>query len=573
MEMTKKLLCVFLAVVLVLGTNIVAFAETDLAQTVTAEMCKPGYWKSRTFTDADEVLMTPDDIRAFNENAYKSSGTYIVGIEKIKATYNADYQRSIMQFEVPARTLYINGEVIDKTAYYNKINQAILNTGYTETVKETEYAIVVRQTDMKYIPTLDCIGYSATDSDDEMEYENLCVNEPFAVRAMCIIDGVKFFYGWSTDCVGWVPADDLAICSSREEWLDAWYNEIEADDFLVITQDKLNLEPSIYDKDLSNLKLTLGTSLKLVPEDKIPELVDKRNTWHNYVVYIPVRDADGNYAKKVALIPQHYSISIGYLPFTQANLLDIAFTCLGNRYGWGGMLDSYDCSLYTRTIYRCFGLTYPRNGTWQQNVSGTRIDLDNMTDEEKQQLIETLPSGATMFFPGHTMMYLGTDNGTSYVISALGTAVESTGSNAVKTVYNIAITPLTVRRGASYGYTSWLHNLNCVVMVMPKANIEKCEISAVSDCGRENPSVFVKAGDKELFENINYTVTYEEGRAIITGINNYSGSVSVDIEKNHTDADGNGYCDNCNEALKINFFAKLFSRIIEFFKRIFRIML
>ena len=569
----KRILSVFLAVIIVFGFSSTAFAENDLAQNVTAEMCKPGYWKSRTFTDADEVLMTPDDIRAFNENAYQSSGTYIVGIEKIKETYNADYQRSIMQFDVPSRTLYINGQVIDKVAYYNKINQAILNTGYTETVKETEYAIVVRQTDMKYIPTLDVIGYSATDSDDEMEYENLCVNEPFAVRAMCIIDGVKFFYGWSTDCVGWVPADDLAICSSKQEWLDAWYNEIEADDFIVITQDKLNLEPSLYDKDLSNLKLTLGTSLKLVSEDKKPVLVDGRNTWHNYVVYIPVRDADGHYAKKTALIPEHYSVSIGYLPFTQANLLDIAFTCLGNRYGWAGMLDSYDCSLYTRTIYRCFGLTYPRNGNWQENVSGTKIDLSKMNDEEKQMLIETLPTGTTMFFSGHTMMYLGTDNSISYVISALGTAVESTGSNDVKTVYNIAVTPLTMRRGASYGYTSWLHNLSSVVMVMPKTDISKCEVTAFAECDGENPSVCVKTGDKELYENINYTVTYEDGIAIINGINNYSGSVSVDIEKKHTDADGNGRCDKCNEMLKTNLFTRFFSKIIEFFKKIFRIML
>lgn len=561
--MMKRLLCIVLVVVIAIGITVPSFAQAGMSQDVTEEMCCADYWKERTITDPDEVLMSADDIRTFNANAVAGKGTYVVGIENIKATYNANYQRQIMQFDVPTRALYIDGQKIDNKEYYTKINNAILETGYTDEVKNTEYAVVVRQTDMKYIPTLDVIGYSATDCDDEMEYESLMVNEPFAVRQMCIIDGVKFFYGWSTDCVGWVPANDLAICADKEEWLDAWYNEIEAKDFLVITQDKLTLEPSLRDEDLSNLKLTLGTSLKLVEEENIPEKIDGRNSWNNYVVYIPTRDDNGNYVKKMALIPQHYSVSIGYLPFTQANVLDIAFTCLGNRYGWGGMLDSYDCSLYTRTIYRCFGLTYPRNGSWQQNVPNTYIDMSKMADEEKQQLIETMPSGTTLFFSGHTMMYLGTVDNVGYVISALGTAVDVTGPNEAKMIYNISITPLTVRRGASYGYTTWLHNLNGAVMVMPKYDISNADISATQSCYDDEITVDVNLNGTTLYENINYTVSVDGNVVTVEGINNYTGSVTLTAIK-HVDADGNGFCDICNE----NISGKKFIKIINFFKKI-----
>ncbi len=567
----KKTLCILLSIIIAVGISVPSLAQTGLSQGVTEEMCNADYWKSHTVTDADEVLMTADNIREFNKNAFEGSGTYVVGIENIKPTYSANYQRQIMQFDVPARALYIDGQKINNAEYYKKINDAILNTGYTDEVRDTEYAVVVRQTDMKYIPTLDVIGYSATDCDDEMEYENLLVNEPFAVRQMCIIDGVKFFYGWTTDCVGWVPADDLAICADREEWLDAWYNEVDGKDFLVVTQDKLTLEPSLRDEELSELKLTLGTSLKLVEEENLPETIDGRNTWNNHVVYIPTRDSDGNYVRRMALIPQHYSVSIGYLPFTQSNVLDVAFTCLGNRYGWGGMLDSYDCSLYTRTIYRCFGLTYPRNGGWQQNVPTTFIDMSQMTDDEKQHLVETMPSGTALFFSGHTMLYLGTVSNVSYVISALGTAVEPTGSDSVKTVYNIAVTPLTTRRGASYGYTTWLHNLNGAVMVMPKYDISKLQISSKVSCESDEIKVEVKSNDKELYENVNYTVAKDGDNVVITGINNYSGTVSSAPTK-HTDEDGNGFCDICGENISgkkliklINFFKKIIAWIVNIF--------
>ena len=59
---------------------------------------------------------------------------------------------------------------------------------------------------------------------------------------------------------------------------------------------------------------------------------------------------------------------------TENNILNVAFTCLGNAYGWGGMLGNMDCSMYTRYVYRCFGLEIPRNTTWQQKIPGKLVN-------------------------------------------------------------------------------------------------------------------------------------------------------------------------------------------------------
>ena len=311
------------------------------------------------------------------------------------------------------------------------------------------------------IPTNDVIGYSLTDADSEYQNSALNVNDPVVIKQICAYDDASFYYVETDHCPGWVDAQSVAICASRSEWLDAWKTSVDGKDFLVVTQNRIVTEPSIFVPETADVKLTIGTKLKLVPEDKIPRNLGERNAWNNYVVYLPTRDADGAYVRREALISQHYSVSIGFLPMTQSNILRVAFTCLGDRYGWGGMLDAMDCSMFTRNVYRCFGLCIPRNTSWQQLVPNTRIDLSGMTDEEKLLLLQNTPAGAMLYFPGHTMIYMGFEAGTGYVISALGSASDTTGELDVRSIYSVAVNPLTVRRRSG---NTWLADLTSIVI-------------------------------------------------------------------------------------------------------------
>jgi hypothetical protein len=264
----------------------------------------------------------------------------------------------------------------------------------------------------------------------------------------------------------------------------------------------------------------------------------------------------------MALISQHYSVSVGFLPMTQGNILDVAFSCLGNRYGWAGMLQSYDCSLYTRTIYRCFGFELPRNTTWQQLVPNTKVDLSQMTDEEKEKYIETLPVGSLLYFSGHTMVYVGTVDGVNYVISALGSASDSVGKLNVKSQYCVAVNPLTVRRKNG---NTWLNNLISAVVVVPNYDINSCEITATKPCNADdsNVTVEVKYNNKALYENINYTYTVNNGSVTVDGIGTFESSKTVNIELKHnvvidsavkatcakTGLTEGSHCSTCNKVL------------------------
>ncbi|MBQ8940978.1 MAG: C40 family peptidase [Firmicutes bacterium] len=468
--MHKKIICLFAAVIaagsMVYADDTILFTSrpyedkveveesggnVTYAHGVTGEMAQASYWGGKLGKYADRVLMTADEITKLNAAMLAEPETYMYDLENIEETYYA----SPVKREIPTGNFYINGEKIDNEKYFGKLSAAIVETGYKGETK-TQYAVITKRANMKDWPEEDIIGYSANDTDDEMQTSSMNVNEPFVIRQKCEIDGKTFYNGYSTNCAGWIPADCVGICSSKEEWLDAWKVDVDSKDILVVTQDKIILEPTVFVPEISEVKLMIGTVLKLVPENDMPASIGDRGTWNNYVVYLPTRDENGKYVRQYALISQHYNVSIGYLPLTQKNVLDTAFTCLGNRYGWGGMLDSMDCSAYTRQVYRCFGLEIPRNTTWQVQIPDHVSDLSAMTDEQKLEFFDTIPVGSLLMFRGHITIYLGKENGMAYVISDTGSVAEIDGELKVLSPMSVIINPLDVRRGNG---TTWLNNM------------------------------------------------------------------------------------------------------------------
>lgn len=487
----KRTVSLLLLVLLLISNLNSAFAESsiDLASYVTPEMCSSSYWKEAALHDSSQLLLTVEEIKRYNQEAINSPDAYVfdllaLGQQDYDVT-DAGRAARAKDADTPLRPLYSNGERINNRSYFGAIRQAILDTGYSGTSRRSELAVATKYTALLAIPTLDIIGYRAEDPDHEYQNSALVVNEPFVIRQTALVRGTRFYFGYTTNMSGWVRAEDLALFGTYESWLNengvldearfqqdfsAWANAWNFDpngkDFLVVNQDKIILESSYTTPATSDVRLTLSTALRLVPANEKPQALGERGTWNNYVVYLPTRDENGQYRATMALIPQHYRVSIGYLPYTQSNLLDLAFSCLGNRYGWSGMLNAYDCSLYVRTVYRCFGFEMPRNTTNQQKVHSSdvlkTVDLSGMTDEQKSLYLAALPVGSMLYLHGHTLLYVGTVNGQSYGISALGSVMDANGEAGIKTEYCVALTPLSCRRKNG---NTWLHELTTAVVV------------------------------------------------------------------------------------------------------------
>lgn len=458
------------------------------AESVVGEMCKPSYWINKSKTP-DKELITREEIDQLNTDIIKAKDTSMNNLVGIAETYNGNSLKNSLGNQATPdlnKLGHVNGVAMtNKEAYYQAMRDNILAADTTES-DTIKYALVVKRANMKSWPTSDIIGNSATDTDDEAQLSAAIVNEPLVAKT--ITGDGKYTYVFSSNCQGWVETECLAFCQNKDEWLEAW--NATGDNFLVVTTDKIILEESYIEGAVSKVELSLSTKLNLVPKAEVPRNVNERGTWNNYVVYLPTRDADGNYVKKMALIPQRYNVSVGYLPVTERNILNIAFECLGSRYGWGGMLNSMDCSAYTSSIYRCFGINLPRNTTGQpaiptknyhfayetetdeQGVSekkmvvtygGEEVARTSLVDaqDKKREILDTLPAGTLLRFSGHIVMYIGQENGKYYCINDLGSLYKEEGtedSTSVLYQYSVVINTLDVRRGslATDGSKTWL---------------------------------------------------------------------------------------------------------------------
>ncbi|MBR1471174.1 MAG: C40 family peptidase [Lachnospiraceae bacterium] len=434
-----------------------------MESTVTPQMCSAAYWNALFGEGASVNLMSAAQIGRYNAAALAAAGCNMNDLTAMDQKFDAaDKKEKLAESllaEMPDKDVYVNGIRIEREVYYAYLAECIRTSGWEGEIKPF-YAVAVSQTQIRSIPTLDYVGYSAADTDDEAVLSSLRVNEPFLVKQCAVVNGYLYYWGYSSNVSGWVDAMDIAFCGSRAEWLDMWQVEPEAKDFVVVTGNYFHLSQSYYAPAVSDLLLTMGTTLKLVPEKEIPANIAGRGTWNNHVVYIPVRDENGHCIKQPVLIAQNKDLSIGYLPMTSGNIVAQSFKYLGDTYGWGGMLDSVDCSALVRNVYKCFGLEMPRNTNWQKCVPATCVSLEQMSDEERMAAIAGCIPGTPLYMSGHTMIYLGTVNGVNYVISAMGSAADSTGELVVQTQNTVAVTPLTVRRRNG---TTWLDNINACV--------------------------------------------------------------------------------------------------------------
>ena len=451
-----------LTAVLMLGCAAEAFAASDygpgnertgsasVMEGVTESMILPEFWAS---PDYKKLQMTPDEINAFNARNFAAAETKMVDLSAESDTYNGEaMKKSLAGFENP-KGLFLDGRPVP-LSYYDAIRRNI-NGMKAAAEMPVRYGIAIHRSVMKGLPYSEYLSDSQSDPDwDNLAASAVLVNEPLLVYGTTA-DGC-FYYVQSEICAGWLPVNDVAICHSREEWLQAATHR----NFLVVTGETITLEASAANPAHSEQAFDMGTVLELSND---VEMVDNRMSWYNYVVWVPGIGADGMYEATKALIPMSRDVHVGFLPFTQEKLIAQAMKCLGNRYGWGGMLDSQDCSAYVRELYLCFGMKLPRNTTWQAAMPVKIVSLEGKNDKERQEIFDRIPAGSIVQFPGHEMLYLGASGGNHYTINDVSSVVVMNGDERdLKRVRSVVINSMEKTfRGSG---VSWLGAVTRVII-------------------------------------------------------------------------------------------------------------
>ena len=442
--------------------SLTATAEMALLPEVTFEMTNPAYWAGKSDMP-DSILTDASTIEALNSAFLSEEACHMKNLLQSYAPYDgAAYRGERVQQAMSALSRFMSGSYYradgvpvrfsDVKAVLESIDEAEVSDH-----EQARYGICVELANVRAVPTELLITDAVGDYDfDTLQYSYVRVNEPVVIRAQTA-DGS--WYYCETWCVGgWIKAEHIAICKDREEWLAAW--QIPQEELLVVTEGRIHLDASNANSASSQRMLTMGTTLRLVRDEDFDSTITNRAVYHNTAVWLPVRDEEGRYMTTIALIPQHCSVNRGYLPLTTENILKVAFTTLGDAYGWGGMLAEPDCSLYMRNVYKCFGLELPRNTTWQSAMPAYKTDLTDMEAEAKAKVLDSLPAGTILFLKGHEMMYLGEVNGFHYVISTMGSIMNS-GVGATERIRSVAIN--TLEESMRTNGATWLESLTLAI--------------------------------------------------------------------------------------------------------------
>lgn len=371
---------------------------------VTAEMTSAEYWLKPS-THPDRIIMTQSEISDWSIVPEAQFDT-ISEAGKTDAEYLARWKNMIIHDNL----LYDNaGNVLEPHHW----NSAIENFDIERYSGKVRYAVTVRNTEERILPTAER-GFQNIDNSlfDDHIMTMLLAAEPLLVLHQSL-DGMWYFVIGQYAPAGWVYKDDIAFCSDRKSW-----EETQSGDFLLVTANRIRLDM----KDPGGrdyTELSMGTKLKLMPADSVHTDTDQRFGKNVYAVSFPYRKEDGMLGLREVFLPAREGVHVGYLPYTRRNILNLAFSCLGDRYGWGGTFGARDCSSYIQDIYRCFGILLPRNSSRQIEFHGRTLDLSGMSTEQKYKVLkkEAVP-GSVMYMPGHVYMYLGQENGRIYTINS-----------------------------------------------------------------------------------------------------------------------------------------------------------
>ena len=357
------------------------------------------YWIARG-SDMERVQADAAGITAINARLRQRCPA-LRELAAYPATLSYDELKQKIEQNVPDwGEYYSHGQRVSYDSYIAACSNRQMALPQTTTVR---FGVTVRRSDMRLLPVSVADGWFTSPGArhfDQLQATALDPGVPVAVLHESL-DGAWLLVD-SSDYTGWVPRQDVAL-ASRAEALQ--WGRPTGDDFLVVTTNRLR----VASPNGEQLLYQLGSRLRLAKAAA---------SSGSYTVLLPYRNADGSLQTTAAAVPADAPVHCGYLPWTRANILRMAFTCLGDVYGWGGLEDSVDCSSFTQDVYRTVGIELPRDAD-QQNAATSVRSLSGLSYADHVAAMNQAHPGDLFFLGGgHVMIDLGSEGGQPCIINA-----------------------------------------------------------------------------------------------------------------------------------------------------------
>ena len=399
----------------------------------------PAYWIAK-LAQPQHALLDTAGVAAQNRQMVQAD-RHVHDLDAVPASLTRDQVREwlVPLSATPTRTLYdVQGREVSKAQLASFAANAAVDTVAAQT--SARYGLVVHRADLRTFPTRERVFSSRGDTDIDRFQESALFPGTPVVIAHTSADG-DWYFVVSPLYAAWI--EKRYVAEGPRETVLGYGAGTSA---LVVTGATARTVYNPEEPGLSALQLDMGVRVPVLADWPADKPVNGQHPYTSHVIQLPVRRADGSLDLLPALLPKTADVASDYLPYTSANLLRQSFKFLGERYGWGHRYDSRDCSGFVSEVYRSMGIVLPRN-TSAQAVSPAleRIGFDAGDSHEKRlAVLRTLQVGDLVYIPGHVMMVIGHDDGTTYTIhDTTGITYRADDGKVVRTTLNsVAVTPL-----------------------------------------------------------------------------------------------------------------------------------
>lgn len=308
------------------------------------------------------------------------------------------------------------------------INDLSTNAHLESYPNSSSMAITVDNADLRLLPTHKPRFYDASYSHrgypfDSLQESSVAANTPLYITHMT--KDKDWALVETPYAVGWMSVRSIA--SVDDNFVKMWENGRYA----VIIKDKI----PIYDKEGRFLfKAPLGSMFPKIEEDA-----------KGIKILVAVADKNGKASIKSTVVSREAATSKP-LRLTAYTIANLANELINEPYGWGGLYQNRDCSAMIKDLFAPFGIWLPRHSADQAKEGGTFIDLQNLSPEEKEEMImkQGVPYLTLIWRRGHIMLYVGNYEGKALIFHNLwGIRTKGfLGRESRKVVGHAAITTL-----------------------------------------------------------------------------------------------------------------------------------
>ncbi len=309
--------------------------------------------------------------------------------------YNKEYFKpwSISKINEPSNELFWQIKFVKRRKIYDDSKRVIKKSSWQWWIKNSNFdalnslnlrAITIKHSNIRAFPTT---TGAYTDPNkpthafpfDYFQHSAIYPNTPLFISHLSLDKKWAFIQAPFTN--GWIKLSDIALVDNK------FINDFKTGIYGVTIKDDLWL--------IGN-----GKRVSLV---KLGTIFPLRNGTPLVAVKV------GNRAKIERIsVAKSGLVARKPLRMTPRNVALIARELKDEPYGWGGKMQTRDCSATTRDFFAPFGIFLPRNSS-KQAKRGSSVYIKKLPkDIKKATIIENAkPFRSLLFVPGHIGLYLG----------------------------------------------------------------------------------------------------------------------------------------------------------------------